>query len=286
MRAVSCGRLSFSVLVVSNYDVIVRTANFLHMLRTPQKYSDSFVEALANGLRAIEVFDTGGRSLTLTEVAEQAGLSRAASRRYLHTLCALGYAEHDGKRFKLTPRVLKLGYVFISTGPLPQLAQPILEGIVAATGMPAFLGVLDGLDVAFIARASPQSETLLVGVGGRLPAFTSSSGRVLLAAKRDAEIERMIRRAGRPRQVTLYTKTETADILREIQVARTSGYATSDKEVAVGSRSISVPVMTPSGSVAAAIALVAPARTSATAKSLQQALPMLQRASQALGSLL
>jgi len=252
----------------------------------PKPYSGNIVEALANGLRALEAFDTGGRSLTLTEVAERAGITRAASRRYLHTLCSLGYAEHDGKRFKLTPRVLKLGYVFISTGPLPQLAQPILEDIVAATGMPAFLGVLDGLDVVFIARAAPHMRTLLVGIGGRLSAFTSSSGRMLLAAKRDMEIERMIRRAGRPRQVTLYTKTETADLLKEIQDARVAGYAISDKEVAVASRSISVPVVTPSGSIAAAIALVEPARTSATAKELQEALPMLRRASQALGNLL
>jgi len=251
-----------------------------------RSYSENIVEALANGLRAIQAFDTGGRSLTLTEVAERAGLSRAASRRYLHTLCALGYAEHDGKHFKLTPRVLKLGYVFIATGPLPQLAQPILEDIAEATALPAFLGVLDGLDVVFIARASPQLRTLLVGVGGRLSAFTSSSGRVLLAAKRDAEIERMIRRAGKPRHVTLYTKTETADVLKVIQDARVAGYAITDKEVDVGSRSISVPVVTASGSVAAAIALVAPALNSASAKRLQQALPLLRRASQTLGNLL
>jgi IclR family pca regulon transcriptional regulator len=152
--------------------------------------------------------------------------------------------------------------------------------------MPAFLGVLDGLDVVFIARASPQARTLLVGVGGRLPAFTSSSGRVLLASKRVTEIERMIRRAGRPRHVTLYTKTESADILNEIEAARIAGHAVSDKEVNVSSRALSVPVVTPAGNVAAAITLVEPAGTSATAKKLLQALPMLRRASQALGNLL
>lgn len=271
---------------VSGCVKLQRSCSHDELLSMPHSYSDNIVEALANGLRAIEAFDTGGRNLTLTEVAERAGLSRAASRRYLHTLCALGYAEHDGKHFKLTPRVLKLGYVFISTGPLPKLAQPILKDIVEATGMPAFLGVLDGLDVVFIERASTQLHTLLVGIGGRLSAFTSSSGRVLLAAKRDAEIVRMIRRAGRPRRVTLYTKIEAAEILKEIQDARIAGYAITDKEVDVGSRSISVPVVTPSGSVAAAIALVAPARTSATAKRLQQALPVLRQATQALGNLL
>lgn len=252
----------------------------------PPAFSENIVEALANGLRAIETFDRGGRSLTLSEVAARAGLSRAAARRYLHTLCALGYAEHDGRRFRLTPRVLKLGYVFISTGPLPQLAQPILDALAAETGMPAFLGVLDGIDVVFLARAVPRPLTLLVGVGGRLSAFTSSSGRVLLAAKRDPEVERMVRRAGRPRRVTLYTKTQAADILREVQRARMAGYAMTDKEVDIGSRSISAPVVTSAGTVAAAIALIAPAGSAGTAKALLQALPALRRASQTLGTLL
>lgn len=252
----------------------------------PSNFSSNVVEALANGLRAIEAFECGGRSLTLSEVATRAGLSRAAARRYLHTLCALGYAEHDGKRFRLTPRVLKLGYEFISTGPLPQLAQPVLEALAAETDMPVFLGVLDGLDVVFLARASPRPLPLLVGVGGRLPAFTSSSGRVLLAAKRDPEIERMVRRAGRPRRVTVYTKTEVADILREVQRVRMAGYAMTEREVHVGSRSISVPVVTTSGVAAAALVLSTPAGAPSSAKRLQQALPALRRASQALGALL
>src|SRR2546425_12502244 len=90
--------------------------------------TDNTVQALANGLRAIESFESD-RRLTLSEVAARAGLTRAAARRYLHTLCTLGYAEHDGKHFHLTPRVMKLGYAFMSATPLPNLAQPLLEQV-------------------------------------------------------------------------------------------------------------------------------------------------------------
>lgn len=253
---------------------------------TLRSFSDNVVDALANGLRAIEAFDAGGRSLTLSEVAARARLSRAAARRYLHTLCALGYAEHDGRRFRLTPRVLKLGYVFISTGPLPQLAQPILDALGRQTGMPVFLGVLDGTDVVFLARATPGPQPLLVGVGGRLPALTSASGRVLLAALGDSDIEQTIRRAGQPRRVTVHTKTEAAALLREIHAARLAGYAATEKEVDLGTRSISVPVVTPSGIVAAAITLMASAVLPGSSRALQRALPALRRASRQLGDLL
>jgi len=253
---------------------------------TNRSFSDNVVDALANGLRAIEAFGAGGRSLTLSEVAAGARLSRAAARRYLHTLCALGYAEHDGKRFRLTPRVLKLGYVFIATGPLPQLAQPILDALGRQTGMPVFLGVLDGTDVVFLARATPSPYPLQVGVGGRLSALTSASGRVLLAALGDADVEQTIRRAGQPRRVTVHTKTKAADLLREIHAARLAGYATSEKEIDLGTRSVSVPVVTPSGSVAAAMTLMASTTSPGSAQALQRALPVLRRASRQLGDLL
>ncbi|HEX7053184.1 MAG TPA: IclR family transcriptional regulator C-terminal domain-containing protein [Burkholderiales bacterium] len=253
-------------------------------------YQRNAVEALANGLRAIEAFETGGRNMTLSQVAQRAGLSRATARRYLHTLCALGYAEHDGKHFRLTPRVLKLGYTFISTAPLPKLAQPILEHVGAATGRPVFLGVLDGLDVVFlavhVAGSTPRPAPGLVNVGGRLPALTSASGRVLLAARTDAEVERLIRKARLPRRVTLKTKTRSDDLLQEIRRVRMAGYATADKEVDLATRSIAVPVVASTGQVAAAITIVCPAAGESMLRLAEQLLPVLRSASTSLGSML
>ncbi len=256
----------------------------------PFDYHSNTVEALANGLRAIEAFETGRRNMTLSEVAERAGLSRATARRSLHTLCALGYAEHDGKHFRLTPRVLKLGYMFISTAPLPKLAQPILEHIGTTTGRPTFLGVLDGFDVVFLAvyfsSAMPRPAPALVNVGGRLPALASASGRVLLAARSDAEVERFIRKAGAPKRVTLATKTRSDELLVEIRRVRTAGYAIADKEVDLGSRSVAVPVVTSTGSVAAAISVSFPSGGEPLQALVDQTLPELRAASSSLGSLL
>lgn len=254
-------------------------------------YRSNTVEALANGLRAIEAFETGGRNMTLSEIAERAGLTRATARRYLHTLCALGYAEHDGKHFRLTPRVLKLGYTFIATAPLPKLAQPILEHIGATTGCSAFLGVLDGVDVVFLAvyltGSTPRPGSYLVGVGGRLPAPYSASGRVLVAARSDGEIERLIRKAGAPKRVTLKTKTRLEDVLREMRRVRTRGYATADQEVDVATRSIAVPVVTSTGAVPAAISISFPSTTAPSMHELvDEWLPVLRDASAMLGSML
>ena len=266
---------------------LVRLTNFPDH---PLDYQSNRVDALANGLRAIEAFETGGRNMTLTEVAERAGLTRATARRYLHTLCALGYAEHDGKHFRLTPRVLKLGYVFMTSAPLPSLAQPILDRIAAATRRSAFLGVLDGLDVVFLAVTlagpSPRPRPYLVGVGGRLPALHCASGRVLLAAKPDKEIERLMRKAGRPKRVTSKTKTRPEDLLREIRRARGHGYATAEQEMDVATRSMAVPIVTSTGSVAGSLSISFPSGAPPMQDLVDQWLPLLLEESKGLGPML
>jgi IclR family pca regulon transcriptional regulator len=243
------------------------------------------VRALANGLRAIESFQSGDRCLTLTDVAVRAGLTRAAARRYLHTLCRLGYARHDGKRFSLTPRVMKLGYAFMSATPLPTLAQPLLEWVGAQTGEVVALGVLDGPEVVVLAQSAPRRTLLaLTGIGGRLPAFHSASGRVLLAAKRESEIEKLLRRAGRPKRLTAKTRTSCQDILQEIRRARRDGYALNDEETDLGVHSIAVPVLTAKGAAVAAISLSTRESSMPLERMVEEALPLLQTASRSLAA--
>lgn len=241
------------------------------------------VRALANGLRAIESFQSGDRSLTLSEVAVRAGLTRAAARRYLHTLCKLGYAGHDGKHFHLTPRVMRLGYAFMSTTPLPNLAQPLLEWVGARTGEVVALEVLDGPEVVVLAQSAPRRRIrALTGIGGRLPAFHSASGRVLLAAKSEDEIEKLLRRAGRPKRLTAKTRAFPQEILQEIRRARRAGYALNDEETDLGVRSIAVPVLTAKGTVAAAISLSTREDGMSLKRMVDEALPLLQAAGRSL----
>jgi IclR family pca regulon transcriptional regulator len=241
------------------------------------------VRALAHGLRAIESFEPGDRCLTLSEVAVRAGLTRAAARRYLHTLCKLGYARHDGKHFHLTPRVMKLGYAFMSATPLPNLAQPLLEWVGARTGEVVALAVLDGPEIVVLAQSAPRRTLLaLTGIGGRLSAFHSASGRVLLAAKREDEIEKLLKRAGRPKRLTAKTRTSHQDILQEIRRARHAGYALNDEETDLGVRSIAVPVLTVKGAAVAAISLSSRESRMPFKWMVDEALPLLQTASRSL----
>ncbi|WP_051058307.1 helix-turn-helix domain-containing protein [Paraburkholderia hospita] len=88
-----------------------------------------FVGAFEKGFAVIEAFNASEVALTAAVVAEKTGLTRAGARRYLLTLTKLGYAEFEGKFFRLTPRILKLGYAYLSGASLTKLAQPILEVI-------------------------------------------------------------------------------------------------------------------------------------------------------------
>jgi len=112
--------------------------------------------ALENGLRAMETFDARHPALSLTEVAKRAGITRAAARRYLRTLTALGYAEANGNQFRLAPRVLRFGYSYLSSNALPGIAQPSLERLGEKLDEVASLAILDGADVLFIARSAPR----------------------------------------------------------------------------------------------------------------------------------
>lgn len=214
------------------------------------------VNALASGLRAIEAFSASRPRMTLSDIARRAGVSRAAARRYLLTLTSAGYAETDGKYFRLTPRVLRLGYAYVSSVPLPQVAQPVIDSLGEKTEEAVALGVLDGTESIIIASTL---QNRLVGVftrvGTHLPAFTSSMGRVLLSGMPDDVIAHKLKAAGPIRRLTPKTKTSPAEILAEIQRIRTDGYSINDEEIELGLRVISAPVRDSTGRVVAALAI-------------------------------
>src|SRR6476646_234848 len=141
-----------------------------------------FVQSLERGLAVIRAFDTEHPELTLSDVARATGPTRAAARRFLLTLADLGYVRTDGRLFALSPRVLELGYAYLSSLSLPEVAEPHLEQLVAEVHESSSVSVLDGEDVVYVARV-PVSRimTVAVSVGTRFPAYATSMGRVLLA---------------------------------------------------------------------------------------------------------
>src|SRR4051812_1726113 len=149
-----------------------------------------FVQSLERGLAVIRAFDADHPQLTLSEVARATDLTRAAARRFLLTLVELGYVSTDGKQFSLRPRVLELGYAYLSSQSLPEIAAPHLESLVSQVHESSSVSVLDGHEVVYVARVpTKRIMTVTIAVGTRFPAYATSMGRVLLAAKPDEALD-------------------------------------------------------------------------------------------------
>lgn len=213
----------------------------------------TFVTALARGLAVMRAFGAGRPRMTLADAAKATGLTRATVRRSLLTLVELGYAENDGRYFSLTPRVLTIGYSYLSSMPLPRIAQPFLERVSETLNESCSLSILDGDEIVYVARAATRRiMSIGLSVGSRLPAFHTSMGRVLLAALPEAEMERRLPNMDRTPH-TPFTRVTPEALREELARVRGQGYALMDQELELGLRSIAVPVLGPGGQVVAAM---------------------------------
>ncbi|MFJ1968334.1 IclR family transcriptional regulator C-terminal domain-containing protein [Streptomyces sp. NPDC087903] len=212
-----------------------------------------FVRSFERGLAVIRSFDAEHPARTLSEVARACDLTRAAARRLLLTLADLGYVHSDGRLFRLTPRVLELGYAYLVGLTLPQLAQPHLEQLVAEVRESSSLCVLDGDDIVYVARVPTRRiMSATITVGTRFPGHVTSVGRVMLADLPEAELEVRLARA-ELRPLTARTLV-TAEALRtELGRVRRQGYALVDQELEDGLRSVAAPVRGPGGEVVAGV---------------------------------
>jgi IclR family pca regulon transcriptional regulator len=212
-----------------------------------------FVQSLDRGLAVIRCFSSEHPSLTLSEVAERTGLTRAAARRFLLTLQELGYVGSSGRQFSLRPRVLALGYAYLSSFSVSQIAQPHLEDLAEELHESCSVSVLDGDDLVYVARASANRiMTIALTVGTRLPPYPTSMGRVLLAHLPDADLDAYFSRATLDK-LTSHTITDEAELRGVLAAVRARGWAAVDQELEAGVRSIAVPIRDSSRKVVAAI---------------------------------
>lgn len=208
---------------------------------------------LEKGLAVIACFDARHQRLTIADVARMTGLTRATARRCLITLARIGYAETDGKFFQLTPRVLKLGYAYLSSTPLTAILQNALERLSESIGESCSASILDGDEIVYVARAATKRiMSVALSVGVRLPAFCTSMGRVLLAALPDETARQLVETSPR-RPLTPKTRVGVGAIMAAIAGARDDGYAIIDQELEIGLVSIAVPVVDGRGRTLAAI---------------------------------
>lgn len=243
-----------------------------------------FMTSLARGLHVIRAFSGVDRRLTIADVSRATGLTRAVVRRCLYTLRELGYAATDGRAYTLQPRILNLGYAYLSTAPLPTAAQPVLEELSAQLGEATSVAVLDDGAVVYVARAATRHiVAVTLGVGSRVPAYCTALGRALLAGLPPEQAARELSRF-EPVAHTRFTVTARRRLEEILAEARAQGFAVNDQELEIGLRAIAVPVRNVVGATVAAMNVSAQASRVTRRELLEKSLPLLKAAAERLGN--
>lgn len=228
-------------------------------MATPE--SESFVRTFARGLKIIETMGQGDARQTLADIAAAVDLPRTAVRRFLMTLVELSFVRTDGKRYWLTPKVLRLGLSYLYTLPFWRQSQLALEELGMRIGQSCAVSVLDEEDIVYVQRLHtkrilPMSPSL----GSRLPAHAVSMGRVLLSGLDDDALDAYLESA-RLRKLTAITVVDREPLRQAILRTRQQGYAWVDGELDDSIAGLAVPVRDQDGSIVAAVNVSLPAGT-------------------------
>ena len=250
----------------------------------PERPGDSYVTSFARGLAVIRSFDASRPAQTLSDVAVATGLSRAGARRILLTLQTLGYVESEGRLFRLTPKILDLGFAYLTSMPLWNSAGSVMEELVEQVHESSSAAVLDRTEIVYVVRV-PTHKIMAINlsIGSRLPAYCTSMGRVLLSGLEEEQLDAVLAesdlRAHTPR-----TLTDPDDLLRAISVVRQQGWAVVDQELEGGLISLSAPIRNRQGRIIAAVNISGNAQRKSAKQMVKAFLEPLQAAAQRISS--
>ena len=212
-----------------------------------------FLQSFARGLSVIQCFGPGASTLTISEVAERTSLTRANARRILLTLQSLGYVKAEARYFRLTPKILTLGYSYLSSLEYFGFAQPIMENLSERIHESCSIGVLDDTDVVYAVRV-PTRRILATNfsIGTRMPAYVVSMGRILLGGLSDQELDNYLLRADL-KPLTKRTITDPDKLRKVVRRDAKQGYSYISGELETGICGIAVPLVDAQGRIIAAM---------------------------------
>jgi IclR family transcriptional regulator, pca regulon regulatory protein len=218
-------------------------------------HDKEFMATLAKGLAVLGTFNKERPTMTLSQAALVAGLSRATARRILRTLAELGYVEQSGRQFALSSGILKLGFAYLATQNWIEQATPLMRQLSEQFHESCSAAILQGTEIVYVARI-PASRIMSVAlaVGTRLPAFHTALGRIQLGFLDDAELWRRLR-ALRLDALTPSTITDVQALFDRVREDHAQGFSIVDEELERGLRSIAVPVVDRNGQAVAALNL-------------------------------
>lgn len=225
-----------------------------------QNTNPLFNQSLEKGLLVIRAFSAARRSMTMGEVAEAAGINRSSAQRMVYTLEQLGYlGKHPRtQRYHLTVRSLQLGFNYLSTHTLIDIANPFLAELSNITQETVCLTEADASEMVYIARfVSAQYIPIHMPIGSRIPMYCTGSGRAYLSALAQDEALRLLNATVRVAH-TMHTCTDEAELLNLLSEARMRGYAINKEELFLGDMTLAVPILNGSGRPVAAVHIVAP----------------------------
>ena len=241
-----------------------------------------WIAGLQHGLALLECFDDQHERLTAATAGALAGLTRTAARRHLLTLQHLGYLASDGKQFWLTPRVLGLGQRFLDSSRLARVAQPFLARLAAGTQEIAYVSMLDGDDLVFIARNGPN-RAMNTGfvLGARCPAQVTAAGRLMLAHRDPAALDAWFER--KPlKAYTSFSIQSDARMRLEFERIRREGYAVSEQQLELHFRGIAVGIRNAQGALVGGLSVSMPMAHESTEAAVARVLPLLKETAMAL----
>lgn len=246
----------------------------------------NWIAGLEKGLSVIEAFDDANPRLTSSQAGERCGMTRTAARRYLLTLAHLGYVATDGKLFWLTPRVLRLGQSYLESARLPRTVQPFLQRVTAGTQEIAYVSVLDGDDVVYIARNGPN-RTMNTGyvLGARVQAQVTAAGLLMLSMRDDAWLDQWLA-SHELKAYTSHTITNKERLRVELARIRHRGWAISEQQLELNYRGIAVPLFDRRGDLVAALNVTMPMGQESSEDATARVLPVMQETARAMRNLL
>ncbi|MEJ8810264.1 IclR family transcriptional regulator C-terminal domain-containing protein [Variovorax ureilyticus] len=245
-----------------------------------------WIAGLERGVSIIEAFDDAHQRMTASEAGQRTGMTRTAARRYLLTLQHMGYVASDGKLFWLTPRVLRLGQSYLESARLPRIVQPFLQRVAAGTHEIAYLSVMDGDEVVYIARNGPnRSMSTGYVLGARVPAQVTASGMLMLAMRTDEELGAWLA----THELAVFTSHTIASKERmklELARIRAQGWALSEQQLDLNSRGIAVPLRDRHGELVGALNVTMPMGHESSEDAVARVLPVLRETAQAMRNLI
>lgn len=245
-----------------------------------------WIAGLEKGLSIIESFDDEHPRLTASQAGQRCGLTRTAARRYLLTLTHLGYVATDGKLFWLTPRVLRLGESYLESARLPRTVQPFLQRVTAGTQETAYVSVLDGDDVVYIAR-NGTNRNMNTGyvLGARVQAQVTAPGALMLSHRSEQDIEHWLQ-THELKAYSSQTITSKDRLRLEFERIRRQGWALSEQQLEMGFRGIAVPMYDRHGELVGALSITMPMAHESSEEAIARILPVLQETARAMRNLI